>query len=104
MSESEGLPAEAERIRAGYAFTGPALGLGALLWDGRCLAGAPVRIPLPVLDRHGLVAGATGTGKSKTLQPELGDVDKSRLVFFFDEARSAAPPRRSSSRSRGPCA
>ncbi|MEU2555331.1 helicase HerA-like domain-containing protein [Streptomyces sp. NPDC014684] len=68
MSDSEALPAEAERIRAGYAFTGPALDLGALLWDGRCLAGAPVRIPLPVLNRHGLVAGATGTGKTKTLQ------------------------------------
>ncbi|WP_225826756.1 helicase HerA-like domain-containing protein [Streptomyces naphthomycinicus] len=62
------LPVEARKIASGYAFTGPALDLGALLWDGRCLAGAPVRIPLPVLNRHGLVAGATGTGKTKTLQ------------------------------------
>ncbi|MET8165145.1 helicase HerA-like domain-containing protein [Streptomyces sp. NPDC005329] len=55
-------------IAAGYAFTGPALDLGALLWDGKCLPEAPVRIPLPMLNRHGLVAGATGTGKTKTLQ------------------------------------
>ncbi|MFJ9834790.1 helicase HerA-like domain-containing protein [Streptomyces sp. NPDC101169] len=68
MSDSEALPAEAERIRAGYGFTGPALDLGALLWDGRCLPAAPVRVPLPMLNRHGLVAGATGTGKTKTLQ------------------------------------
>ncbi|MFG2263381.1 helicase HerA-like domain-containing protein [Streptomyces sp. NPDC048720] len=68
MSDSETLPAEAERIRAGYGFTGPALDLGALLWDGRCLPEAPVRVPLPMLNRHGLVAGATGTGKTKTLQ------------------------------------
>ncbi|MFJ9816092.1 helicase HerA-like domain-containing protein [Streptomyces sp. NPDC101151] len=68
MSDSETLPAEARTIAAGYAFTGPALDLGALLWDGHCHPDAPVRIPLPMLNRHGLVAGATGTGKTKTLQ------------------------------------
>ncbi|MGA4840939.1 helicase HerA-like domain-containing protein [Streptomyces sp. G45] len=62
------LPPQAAEIAAGYAFEGPALDLGALLWDGRCHADAPVRIPLAMLNRHGLVAGATGTGKTKTLQ------------------------------------
>ncbi|MES9520043.1 helicase HerA-like domain-containing protein [Streptomyces capoamus] len=61
-------PVEARKIASGYAFTGPALDLGALLWDGACLPGVSVRVPLPVLNRHGLVAGATGTGKTKTLQ------------------------------------
>ncbi|MFE7552818.1 helicase HerA-like domain-containing protein [Streptomyces gardneri] len=55
-------------IAAGYAFDGAALDLGALLWDGVCHPDAPVRIPLTMLNRHGLVAGATGTGKTKTLQ------------------------------------
>ncbi|MEU6310237.1 helicase HerA-like domain-containing protein [Streptomyces sp. NPDC047014] len=58
----------AARIAAGYAFTGPALDLGALLWDGACLPERQIRIPLSMLNRHGLVAGATGTGKTKTLQ------------------------------------
>ncbi|MFI5616181.1 helicase HerA-like domain-containing protein [Streptomyces sp. NPDC051567] len=58
----------AARIAAGYAFTGPALDLGALLRDGRCLPEHRVRVPLAMLNRHGLVAGATGTGKTKTLQ------------------------------------
>ncbi|WP_314243376.1 helicase HerA-like domain-containing protein [Streptomyces kutzneri] len=58
----------AGEIAAGYAFTGPALDLGALLWDGECLPDRQIRIPLAMLGRHGLVAGATGTGKTKTLQ------------------------------------
>ncbi|MEH0556516.1 helicase HerA-like domain-containing protein [Streptomyces sp. B21-101] len=61
-------PTSADDIAAGYAFSGPALDLGALLWEGRCLPDAPVRIPLPMLNRHGLVAGATGTGRTRTLQ------------------------------------
>ncbi len=63
-------PVEAA-VAAGYAFTGPALELGALMRDADGLAGrrpVPVRIPLGMLNRHGLVAGATGTGKTKTLQ------------------------------------
>ncbi|WP_314416238.1 helicase HerA-like domain-containing protein [Streptomyces kroppenstedtii] len=61
-------PPEALAIASGYAFPGAALDLGALLWDGRCLPDAQIRIPLGMLNRHGLVAGATGTGKTKTLQ------------------------------------
>jgi DNA helicase HerA-like ATPase len=54
-------------VRAGYAFEGAALEIGALV-DGEPVPTAPVRIPLAMLNRHGLVAGATGTGKTKTLQ------------------------------------
>ncbi len=62
-------PADAaETIKNGYAFTGPALDLGALVVDGAGRSDIPIRIPLAMLNRHGLVAGATGTGKTKTLQ------------------------------------
>lgn len=57
-----------DQIRAGYAVDGPALDLGAAVVDGTTHADTPVRIPLSSLNRHGLVAGATGTGKTKTLQ------------------------------------
>ncbi|WP_431043114.1 helicase HerA-like domain-containing protein [Streptomyces sp. P1-3] len=58
----------AAELAAAYAFPGPALDLGALLWGGACLRDAPVRVPLSVLNRHGLVAGAGGTGATRTLQ------------------------------------
>ncbi|MCL3838004.1 helicase HerA-like domain-containing protein [Aeromicrobium duanguangcaii] len=70
-SAPEADPAESEqaaRIRAGYAFDGPALEIGALVENGEPRADVPVRIPFAMLNRHGLVAGATGTGKTKTLQ------------------------------------
>jgi DNA helicase HerA-like ATPase len=58
----------AAKIAEGYAFSGPALELGTVMVDGVADPGARVRIPLRMMNRHGLVAGATGTGKTKTLQ------------------------------------
>ncbi|MGW6123310.1 helicase HerA-like domain-containing protein [Nocardia sp. NPDC055165] len=58
----------AAQIAEGYAFSGPALELGTVMVDGVADPGARVRIPLRMMNRHGLVAGATGTGKTKTLQ------------------------------------
>lgn len=57
-----------QHIAAGYAFKGEAIELGAALLDGHPQPGAMVRIPLKTLNRHGLIAGATGTGKTVTLQ------------------------------------
>ncbi|MFB7905291.1 helicase HerA-like domain-containing protein [Kitasatospora sp. NPDC056076] len=66
--DSAPTPTTVREIADGYAFTGPALDLGAVLLDGTAYPDAQVRVPLAVLNRHGLVAGATGTGKTKTLQ------------------------------------
>ncbi|MDQ6686761.1 MAG: DUF853 domain-containing protein [Actinomycetota bacterium] len=55
-------------VASGYQFEGPALELGGLMLNATDLAGVPIRIPLSMLNRHGLIAGATGTGKTKTLQ------------------------------------
>ena len=57
-----------DALQAGYGFDGPSITLGGAL-DGATVHPAPkVCIPLAMMNRHGLVAGATGTGKSKTLQ------------------------------------
>ncbi|MFE5408598.1 helicase HerA-like domain-containing protein [Microbacterium sp. NPDC056569] len=60
-------PQEVEKVTAGYSFDGETLDLGALL-NGDPVPSAQIRIPLPMMNRHGLVAGATGTGKTRTLQ------------------------------------
>jgi len=60
--------AQIDDIAMGYAFDGAALEFGAAVVDNTAYPSAKVRIPLAVLNRHGLVAGATGTGKTKTLQ------------------------------------
>ena len=57
-----------EQIRGGYAVEGASLELGAAVVDGTAHPDVTVRIPLSAMNRHGLVAGATGTGKTKTLQ------------------------------------
>jgi DNA helicase HerA-like ATPase len=58
---------EVAAIGAGYAFQGEVLEIGAVV-NGAAVPGAQVRIPVAMLNRHGLVAGATGTGKTRTLQ------------------------------------
>ena len=55
-------------IQGGYSFKGDAVLLGAASRDGKVFAEAPVRLPLRTMNRHGLISGATGTGKTKTLQ------------------------------------
>src|SRR3982751_4075805 len=59
---------QAAALQKAYAFDGPALELGAAVLEGDAHPEARVRMPLAMLNRHGLVAGATGTGKTKTLQ------------------------------------
>lgn len=57
-----------EHIEKGYTTKGDAIVMGAAMYEGEAVTGAHVRIPLKTLNRHGLIAGATGTGKTKTLQ------------------------------------
>jgi DNA helicase HerA-like ATPase len=68
MTDTAPADPQVDAVRTGYAFSGPALELGSLLSGGQPLPDVQVRVPLGMLNRHGLVAGATGTGKTKTLQ------------------------------------
>ena len=63
MSEEFG-----KTIAAAYAADGPTVDLGRGVHEGALAPDAVVQIPLKMMNRHGLVAGATGTGKTVTLQ------------------------------------
>src|SRR5210317_1365927 len=55
-------------ITEGYKTKGDYIVFGSAMLDGDTLENAYVKLPLKTLNRHGLIAGATGTGKTKTLQ------------------------------------
>ena len=58
----------AETISTAYAADGAVLDLGRGVHESAVVPQAVVKLPLRMVNRHGLVAGATGTGKTKTLQ------------------------------------
>ena len=85
MTDAPADATQLDEIRSGYTFEGGVLKLGAAVIDGEAHPDAPVQVPLNVLNRHGLVAGATGTGKTKTLQLMAEQLsDQGVPVFLAD--------------------
>ena len=87
-SASEGeLQGYAEQVRAGYSFTSPSMRLGAFLDGDTPVPGAPVGIPLGLMNRHCLVAGATGTGKTRTLQLMAERLSEAGVPVFVTDIK-----------------
>lgn len=57
-----------QEIASGYQFEGPSFILGGAMQNNECILNCHVKLPLSTLNRHGLIAGSTGSGKTKTLQ------------------------------------
>lgn len=74
-----------DHIQAGYTTKGDFITMGAAMLEGETITNAHIKIPLKTLNRHGLIAGATGTGKSKTLQVLSENLsDKGIPVLLMD--------------------
>ncbi|HUM50691.1 MAG TPA: DUF853 family protein [Chitinophagales bacterium] len=65
MATQEQFSAE---INQGYTFQGASILIGGGMLDLKSVPNTPIKLPLKTLNRHGLIAGATGTGKTKTIQ------------------------------------
>ncbi|NNG19673.1 DUF853 family protein [Naumannella sp. ID2617S] len=76
------LSPQAQAIVKGYTFDEGSIGLGVLMENDAPVPAAGVRIPLGMLNRHGLVAGATGTGKTKTLQGMAEQISAAGVPVF----------------------
>src|SRR6187399_3757332 len=76
-----------DAMAAGYALTEPGLVLGSPMLDGELANDARVQVALSMLNRHGLVAGATGTGKTKTLQLLAGQLSKAGVPVFVADIK-----------------
>ncbi len=57
-----------EQIKSGYTFKGETIKIGAAMLNGEVVPEAEIFLPLKTMNRHGLIAGATGTGKTKSFQ------------------------------------
>jgi len=74
-----------ESINNGYQTKGEALIVGAAMLENETIKNAFVKIPIKTLNRHGLIAGATGTGKTKTLQVLAENLSNKGIpVFLID--------------------
>jgi DNA helicase HerA-like ATPase len=71
-----------DEMAAGYGFDEPSLVLGSPIHDDAVSNDVRVKLPLSRVNRHGLIAGATGTGKTKTLQILAGELSKVGVPVF----------------------
>jgi uncharacterized protein len=77
----------AATVSAAYATTGAAIDLGRGVHDGQLFRDADVKVPLRMLTRHGLIAGATGTGKTKTLQGLAEQLSSAGVPVFVADVK-----------------
>ncbi|MBP6572409.1 MAG: DUF853 family protein, partial [Gemmatimonadales bacterium] len=80
-------PKVLDAARAAFPTTGPTITLGAVLHEGECHAEPLVTVPLPMMNRHGLIAGATGTGKTKTLQLMAEQLSAAGVPVFLADIK-----------------
>src|SRR5690349_24567327 len=74
-------------IGGAYAASGAAVELGQAMLGGAVQQSVGVRVPMSMMNRHGLVAGATGTGKTKTLQMVTEQLSAAGVPVFVADVK-----------------
>ncbi|NOS90544.1 MAG: DUF853 family protein [Cyclobacteriaceae bacterium] len=74
-------------ISSSYSFAGPRIFLGAGVVEGQIVAEAPVHLSLKMMNRHGLVTGATGSGKTRTLQLMAEQLSAAGVPVFMPDMK-----------------
>src|SRR2546423_2850467 len=87
MLESPMDKAFRDAMTAGYTLDEPAITLGSPMREDELLNDVRVQVALAMLTRHGLIAGATGTGKTKTLQLIAGQLSKAGVPVFVSDIK-----------------
>ena len=81
-------------MAAGYTFNEPVIVLGSPIIGDEVLPDVRVALPLSRVNRHGLIAGATGTGKTKTLQLLAGQLSAAGVPVFAVDVKGDLSGRR----------
>ena len=76
-----------DTYRSAYGFDTPGIDIGNVMKDGTPAAMLPVRIPLGMMNRHGLIAGSTGTGKTRTLQLLAEGLSRNGVPVFLADVK-----------------
>src|SRR5690242_6998513 len=77
----------AKQMSDGYALDQPAVVLGRAMLENDVYTDSQIQVALSILNRHGLIAGATGTGKTKTLQVMAGELSKAGVPCFVADIK-----------------
>jgi DNA helicase HerA-like ATPase len=77
-----------DAMAAGYSSSEPTVVLGSPFLGSDVVSDVRVQVDLSMLNRHGLVAGATGTGKTKTLQIMAGELSRVGVPSFVADIKS----------------
>src|SRR5688572_25275559 len=76
-----------ETYKAAYGFDTPSIDIGHILREGTPVGALPIRVPLRMMNRHGMIAGSTGTGKTRTLQLFAEGLSRAGVPVFLADVK-----------------
>ena len=76
-----------ETFKSAYAFSEPSIDIAHVLREGSPTKDLPIRVPLRMMNRHGMIAGSTGTGKTRTLQLLAEGLSRAGVPVFLADVK-----------------